>query len=285
MDNLIIKNLSKQLGDFQLKDITLSVPTGCILGLVGENGAGKTTLIKLILGLLTKDTGEILIFNKEQEKYEKEIKENLGIVLDECIFHDGLTCLDINKIMKNIYSKWDEACYKSYISRFQLPEKKKIKSYSKGMKMQLCLAVAMSHHARLLLLDEAMSGLDPVVRREILDVFREYIMDEEKSILISSHITSDLEKICDYIAFIHKGRLLMMESKDELLENYGIMKCGSRDFLSVAKEDIVSYQKNSFGYEILVKEKRRIAKKYKDFIIDPTNLEEIMVFMIRRDTI
>lgn len=280
---LKVENLSKKYNGFALKNISFNLPKGSIMGLVGENGAGKTTTIKLILNLVKKDGGNINIFNLDNIEDEQKIKENIGVVFDNSYFHDNLMPKDISKIMNNIYSNWEDDIFLDYLRIFKLPKDKEVKEFSKGMKMKLSIAVALSHNPQLLILDEPTSGLDPIVRSEILDIFLDYIQDEEKSILFSTHITSDLDKIADYITFIHDGEIILSESKEELISNYGIIKCGKNDFQRIAKEDIIGYRKNQFSYEVLLKDKSKNSIKYKDFIIDSANLEDIMLFYIRSE--
>lgn len=280
---LKVENLSKKYDGFALKNISFNLPKGSIMGLVGENGAGKTTTIKLILNLVKKDGGNINIFNLDNIEDEQKIKENIGVVFDNSYFHDNLMPKDISKIMNNIYSNWEDDIFLDYLRIFKLPKDKVVKEFSKGMKMKLSIAVALSHNPQLLILDEPTSGLDPIVRSEILDIFLDYIQDEEKSILFSTHITSDLDKIADYITFIHDGEIILSESKEELISNYGIIKCGKNDFQRIAKEDIIGYRKNQFSYEVLLKDKSKNSIKYKDFIIDSANLEDIMLFYIRSE--
>ncbi len=280
---LKVENLSKKYDGFALKNISFNLPKGSIMGLVGENGAGKTTTIKLILNLVKKDGGNINIFNLDNIEDEQKIKENIGVVFDNSYFHDNLMPKDISKIMNNIYSNWEDDIFLDYLRIFKLPKDKEVKEFSKGMKMKLSIAVALSHNPQLLILDEPTSGLDPIVRSEILDIFLDYIQDEEKSILFSTHITSDLDKIADYITFIHDGEIILSESKEELISNYGIIKCGKNDFQRIAKEDIIGYRKNQFSYEVLLKDKSKNSIKYKDFIIDSANLEDIMLFYIRSE--
>ena len=280
MENILeIRSLSKDYGSFKLDNISFDVPRGSIMGLIGENGAGKTTIIKLILNLIKKDSGEIRIFGEEAS--EKVLKDRIGVVLDESSFYESFSPQDIEKVMANIYDRWDSEAYRSYIEKFGLPEKKRVKEFSRGMKMRLALSVALSHNAELLILDEAMSGLDPVARNDIMDVFFEFIQNEKCSILISSHITGDLEKISDYITFIHKGGLLLTESKDELMGEYGIIRCGSEDFVRIEKSDIVAALKSAFNHSILVKDKEKIRKKYPGLAIDTADLEDIMLFYVR----
>lgn len=281
MEILTIKNITKNYTDFTLNDISFSLPKGSIMGLIGENGAGKTTTIKLILNLIKKDNGNIKVFGLDNITDEMKIKQNLGVVLDESYFHDNLKPKDISVIMGNIYEKWDNKRFFDYLKKFNLPQDKIIKDYSKGMKMKLSIAAALSHNPQLLILDEPTGGLDPVVRSEVLDIFLDFIQDEEKSILFSTHVTSDLDKIADYITFIHEGNLVFSESNDEITNNYGIIKCGMSDFEMIDKKDIVGYRKNRFGYEILVNNKQN--NKYRDFTVDSANLEDIMLYYIRRE--
>lgn len=276
-----VKNLNKQYKKFKLDNVTFNVEKGTIMGFIGENGAGKSTTIKAILNLIKKDSGVIKILGKDIIKNEKEIKENLGIVLDGNNFHENLKIKDINKIMKAIYKHWDETEFYKYLERFNIDITKKIKEFSKGMKMKLSIAIALSHKAKILILDEATAGLDPVVRDEILDIFMEFIQSEENSILMSSHITSDLEKIADYITFIHEGRIIFSENKDSLIYDRGIVKCSESDFKTIKEEDRLFYKRGSFSYKVLVKDKYEFSKTYPDLVIDNSNLEEIMLFYIR----
>lgn len=278
MENILeIRNLSKKYEGFQLQNINLDLPKGCIMGVVGENGAGKSTLIKLILNLIERNSGKIRVFGKDNRTHEKEIKEKLGVVLDESSFPENMTTKDISIVMKSIYKNWDEKLFRKYLARFSLPESKKIKDYSKGMKMKLSIVTALTHHPSLLILDEPTSGLDPMVRDEILDLFLEFIQDEEKSILVSSHIISDLEKTADYISFIHKGRLMFSESKDHLLESYGILKCTHAQFEKIQQDAVIGIRKSKFGVEALVKR----GKLRGNYVIDPAGIEDIMLFHSR----
>ena len=276
-----VEKLNKEYKKFKLDNVSFKIPKGTIMGFIGENGAGKSTTIKAILNLIKKDKGNVKILGKEIVGDRKDIKENLGIVLDGGSFHEKLNIKSINKIMKNIYRKWDEDEFYKYIKRFNIDTSKKIEEFSRGMKMKLSIAVALSHNAKILILDEATSGLDPIVRDEILDIFMEFIQDEEHSILISSHITSDLEKIADYITFIHNGKILFSENKDKLIYDMGIAKCTETDFKSIEKDDRIFYKKGAFSYEVLVKDKVTFSKKYPKLVIDNSNLEEIMLFYIK----
>lgn len=282
MENILIAdNLSKKYEGFTLDKVSFQLPKGSIMGLVGENGAGKTTIIKLILNLIKRDAGSIQVLGLDNINSDPKIKNRIGVVLDESNFHDNLKPTDISIVMKNIYDNWDKEKFMNYLDRFKLPKDKKIKTFSKGMKMKLSISVALSHNPDLLILDEPTGGLDPIVRSEILDIFLEFIQDEEKAILFSTHITSDLDKIADYITFIHNGSIIFSESREELVDNYGIIKCGISDYQKIAREDIVGYRKNRFGYEVLVTNKEKNKSKYKDFIMDNANLEDIMLFYIR----
>ena len=274
-----ITNLSKRYSDFQLDNINLELPKGSIMGFIGPNGAGKSTTIKLILDLINKDSGTITVLGKDSKKELTQIKENIGVVMDECFFPENITAKNINLIMKNIYKTWNDKKFYEIIKNFSLPETKIIKDFSRGMKMKLSIAVALSHDSKLLILDEATSGLDPIVRDEILDIFLEFIQNEKHSIFISSHIISDLEKICDYITFIHKGKIIFSEQKDNLLENYGILKCSITDFDKIDKSIVKGYRKNTFGVEALI-----LKNKLKgNYIIDKANIEEIMLFHVKEN--
>lgn len=276
-----IKNLTKKYRNFTLDDVSFSVPSGSIMGFIGENGAGKTTTIKLILNALKKDHGTIEVLGLDHINDEKAMKEQIGVVLDESHFHDGLRPMEISKIMKCIYSNWDEPLFIQYLNKFHIATNKNFKEFSRGTKMKFSLAVALSHHPKLLILDEATSGLDPVVRNEILDIFFDFIQDEDHSILISSHITSDLEKIADYITFIHQGKLVLSEATDTLLSTYGLLLCGSADYENIDKTHMLGYRKNAFGYEVLVKNKEDMKKNYPNYTIDPIHLELLMTLYMK----
>lgn len=264
-----LKDVTKDYGDFKLDNISFAVPEGCICGFIGQNGAGKTTTIKLILDIIQKDSGEITVVDD---------KNDIGVVYDEMGFHDFLTAKDINVIMKNIYKNWEEDTFFSYVKRFSLPTKKPCGKFSRGMRMKLQIAVALSHKAKLLIMDEPTSGLDPIVRNEILQIFQEYIMEENHTILLSSHITGDLERIADMVTFINGGKIILSGNKDEILEKHGLMKCKKSEADIIDKEDVVSVRQSSFGVEMLVKDRKYCAKKYADKVIESTTLEEIMLF-------
>lgn len=282
MKNAIeIKNLTKKYNDFKLDNINLNIPKGLIIGLIGENGAGKTTLIKAILNIISIDKGSIKIFDKDYKKEDYLIKEDIGVVLDNMFFPEILNAKDICCIMKDIYKNWDSNLYYNYLSKFDVPTSKKIKDLSKGMRKKLEIVTALSHKPKLLILDEPTSGLDPVVRDEVLDLFLDFIQEEDNTILLSTHITSDLEHIADRIVFIDKGKLIMDESRDDILDNYGILKCDIDYFNKIDKRDIISYKKGKYEYQILVANIGKIKNKYTDCILDKITLEELMVLVIK----
>jgi len=274
-----LKNLAKQYEGFRLDNVNITLPKGSIMGFVGENGAGKSTTIKLILNLIHRDSGAVTVFGLDNIKDERQIKEDIGVVLDESSFPDNMNAASVGKIMRHIYKNWDSAVYAGRLQAFALPPEKPVKDYSRGMKMKLSIAVALSHKAKLLILDEATSGLDPIVRDEILDIFMEFIQDEEHSIFLSSHIISDLEKIADYITFIHKGKILFSEPKDDLIYRYGVLKCTAQEYETVDKSVVKGCRKNRFGVETLVLREEMPA----GYTVDPVSIEGIMLFMIRGD--
>lgn len=280
-NNIEVNNLSKKYDGFELKNINFAVPKGSIVGFVGENGAGKTTTIKSILNI-TNANGNIKILGKDIKQHEKEIKQNIGVVLDDSFLSDYLTAKQINSIMKDIYKEWNESKYINYLKQFNLPTNKLLKDYSSGMKMKLKIATAISHNPKLLILDEPTSGLDPVVRNEILDIFRNYIEeDETRSIFISTHITTDLEHISDYIVFIEKGEIIFNIPTAELLENYGIIKCSKEEFLNIDKQDYIIFKKEKYQYEVLTDNKENIIRKYNITTIDKPSIEDIMLLYVK----
>lgn len=277
--NLEVSNLTKRYDAFTLDHVSFSLPAGSIMGFIGENGAGKTTTLKSILGLIHKNEGSVRLFGQEVTKAtERELKEQIGVVFDECRFADVLSASHIGKIMASSYKNWDKSLYSQFLSTFSLPEKQPVKEYSRGMKMKLSIAAALSHRPRLLLLDEPTSGLDPVIRNEILDVFLDYIQDEGNSILLSSHITSDLEKIADYITFIHQGKLIFSEEKDLLLEKYGVIKCTKQDFSTLDKSLVCGCRNTDFSCEVLVNDRKKAAVLYPELLTEPATLENIMLY-------
>ena len=279
--NIKVKNLNKKYDGFELKNISFEIPEGCIVGLIGENGAGKTTTIKSILNIINSE-GEIQFFGKDIKQSEKEIKSKLGVVLDDSFLSEYLTPKKINSIMKNFYNTWNKKLFENYIKKFKLPENKMVKDFSSGMKMKLKIATAISHKPQILILDEPTSGLDPIVRNEILDIFRQFIAeDETRSILVSTHITTDLEHISDYIMFIKNGKITLNLPTSEILENYGIVKCSENDFKNISKEDYEYYRKEKYQYEVLVNNKNTIKNKYGISTIDKASIEDIMLFYIK----
>ena len=275
---LEIKNLTKDYGDFVLDKVSFALPRGVIMGLIGENGAGKSTTINCILNETQKSGGQILIFGKDHILNEIEIKDKLGVVFDENHFPDIFTAEEVGQFMSGIYTGWDWTLYRQYLEKFELPRNKRIKDFSKGMKVKLAFAVALSHHAELLILDEATSGLDPIIRDDVLDMLIDFVQDESHSVLVSSHITSDLEKVADYITFIHKGKVIFTHEKDTLVDNYGILNCGAAVFDTLDKSDIVAYRKEDYQFKVLVKDRNKAAKQYANAIIGPATIEEIMLF-------
>ena len=276
-----VKNLNKKYEGFELKNISFEIPEGSIVGLIGENGAGKTTTIKSILNIINSE-GEIQVLGKDIKQNEKEIKSKLGVVLDDSFLSEYLTPKKINSIMKDFYNTWDKKLFEKYIKIFKLPENKMIKDFSSGMKMKLKIATAISHKPQILILDEPTSGLDPIVRNEILDIFRQFIAeDETRSILVSTHITTDLEHISDYIKKKKNGEITLNLPTSEILENYGIVKCDEKDFSKISKEDYEYYRKEKYQYEVLVKNKKMIKSKYGISTIDKASIEDIMLFYIK----
>lgn len=277
MNALEIKNLSKFYNGFTLDNLNLTLPQGCIMGLIGENGAGKTTTIKLILDMINRDSGSIKIFGKDNKDNLKLTKEDIGVVLDEVGISECLTAKQVGKIMKYTFKNWDEQTFSEYLRKLSVPENKKFKEFSRGMKMKLVIAIALSHNAKLLILDEATSGLDPIVRDEVIDIFGEFTRDENHAVLISSHIVSDLEKICDYIAFLHKGKLLLCEEKDRLKEQYGIIRCTCDDLRNISPSAIIGKKESPYGVEEIVK-RDKIPTGMEISMID---IEQLFIFMAK----
>jgi len=276
MNALEINNLKKAYKDFTLDHISLTLPSGSIMGLIGENGAGKSTTIKLILGMIHKDSGTIKILGKDNRQNLKELKEDIAVVLDEIGYPDCITPKQLNQIMKNTYKRWNEETFFQYVDTFSLPQKKIFKDYSRGMKMKLGIAAALSHEPKLLILDEATSGLDPVVRDQVLEIFSEFTREESHSILISSHIVSDLEKLCDYIAFLHKGKLVLCDEKDKLLERYGMIHC-TQEQLKRFSAAILGKKTSSYGAEAVVER----AKLPAGYPVSPIGIEELFIYMAK----
>ncbi|MCI9428482.1 MAG: ABC transporter ATP-binding protein [Eubacterium sp.] len=281
---LEVHNLSKDYGDFVLDKLSFSIPRGVIMGLIGENGAGKSTTINCILNEIIMTDGEITIFGKNNILEEVFIKNKIGIIFDENHFPDILTPIELGKCMAGIYSSWQSREYQNYLTQFELPREKKIKDFSRGMKVKLAFAVALAHKAELLILDEATSGLDPVIRDDILDILIDFVQDENHSILFSTHITSDLEKVADYITFIHKGKLIFSHPKDELIDNYGVVICSATVFENMDKSEIIAFRKQDYQYKALVRNRRKAEKNYPKAIVEPANIDDIMLFYIKGET-
>ncbi len=278
---LTISGLTKTYKDFTLDHVSFTVPNGSIVGLIGENGAGKSTTINAALGLIQKEDGHVSILGNEE--LDNDIKEQIGVVFDGSNYPELLSPDKINRIMKNIYHSWDEQTYFQLLKQFSLPTDKQIKQFSKGMKMKLAVSAALSHHSKLLILDEATSGLDPITRDDILDMLLDFVQDEEHSILVSSHITSDLEKIADYIVFIHEGKVVFSKAKDELLEQYGIIKCGAAQFDALDKSDVIVYRKMDYEWQVLIADRAKMQKKYPKAMIVPVTIDEIMLLYVKGD--
>ena len=275
-----ITNLTKCYDGFKLDNISFSVPKGCVMGFIGQNGAGKTTTIRALLNITKADSGTINMLGMDHNRDEYAIKEQIAAVFDELPFHENFTANQVNIMFKGLYRNWNEERFFAYLDRFCLPRKKKIAKFSKGMKMKLQIAAALSHNAKLLIMDEATTGLDPVVRNEILDIFREYLQNEERSILMSSHITSDLEKIADSVTFIDRGKLLLSGYKDDVLDTHAMIRCSKSDYAEIDKADFISARLTDFGAEVMVADRTAAKKKYSGALIEKTTLEEIMLFYV-----
>ncbi|MDO4287072.1 MAG: ABC transporter ATP-binding protein [Eubacteriales bacterium] len=270
---------------FTLDQVSFSLPYGAIMGFVGENGAGKTTTIGCILNTVAKDHGTIKLFGKEMLDSDTDIREKIGVIYDGDNFPPYLTAEQLSQVMEGLYTQWDSTLFQQYLKDFHLPAKQKIKSYSRGMTMKLAISVALSHHPQLLILDEATGGLDPIMRDEILDMFLEFVQEEDHAILLSSHITSDLEKIADYITFIHNGKLILTASRNDLVYHYAVMRCRESQFLALDPDDILAYRKRDFQIDVLVPDGKKAQKKYKDVVIDHVSLDEIMLLLVKGERV
>ena len=278
---IAIKGLTKRYKDFALEDLTLNLPYGCVLGLVGENGAGKSTTIRLIMDAVGRDAGTVEVLGADNQGPDfLRVKEDVGVVLDETFFPEVLTAVQVGKIMADTYKNWDQGVYEGWLQRLELPQKKKLKDYSRGMTMKLGIAAALSHHPRLLLLDEATGGLDPMVREELLEVFADFAAQDGHAVLLSSHIVSDLERICDYIAFLHRGRLVLCEEKDVLLDTFGILKCSREQLKNIPQEAVHGKRIGNYGVEALVER----AYMPRDAVVDRASLEDIILYLSKEET-
>ena len=277
MNALEIKNLSKSFSGFKLDNLNLTLPSGCIMGLIGENGAGKSTAIKLILDMLHKDSGTIKILGRDNQDNINLTKEEIGVVMDEVGIPECLNAKQVGKIMSYTFRNWNDEEYENYLKKLSIPADKPFKEFSRGMKMKLGIAIAMSHDSKLLLLDEATSGLDPVVRDEVVEMLSEFTRDENHSILISSHIVSDLEKLCDYVAFLHKGKLLLCEEKDRLLGEYGIIHCTAEQLSELDSKAVKHKKETPYGVEAIVL-RDNVSN---DIKISPISIEELFIFMVK----
>ena len=277
---LEVKNLTKHYDGFTLDHVSFQVPGGCIMGLVGENGAGKSTTIKAILDLVHKDEGTVTFWGQELSG-SSDLKEDIGVVFDGISFYETLTPVQVGKILGAAYRRWDDRLYKQYLERFSIPKEKEIKGLSKGMKAKLSIAAALSHRPKFLIMDEATSGLDPVMRDDMLDVFLEFVQDEEHSILMSSHITTDLEKVADYITFIHQGKLLFCKPKDELRYQYGIVRCGAAAFEQMDKADVLAWRKEDYQWDVLVPDKEKARRLYKNVVVDDATIDDILLLYVK----
>ncbi len=278
---LEVANLTKNYGDFVLDGVSFVLPRGTIMGLIGENGAGKTTTINCILNVVPKTDGEIRIFGSDHITDELSIKDKIGVVFDKNYFPELFTPIEIGRYLAGIYSRWNTSVFHDYLRHFLLPFDKEIKTFSKGMKVKLSFAVALSHGAEFLVLDEATSGLDPIMRDDILDILIDFVQDESHSVLFSSHITSDLEKVADYITFIHKGQLVFSSRKDDLIDNYGVVVCDETAFNRLYKEDMIASRREKSQYRVLVRDRHKVEKECLNGIVESTTIEDIMLFYIK----
>lgn len=280
---LRLREVSKHYrhSEFALDQVSFALPKGAVMGFVGENGAGKTTTIGCILNTLKRDGGQIEIFGREMNDEDTDIREKIGIVYDGDNFPGYFTAKQIGRVMEGVYKSWDNGMFYEYLRRFRLNDGQKISEYSKGMTMKLAVAAALSHQPELLILDEATSGLDPVMREEMLDIFLDFVGDENHSILMSSHITGDLEKIADYITFIHNGRIILAETKDQLIYNYGVLRCREKDYEMIDKKDILGWRRRDYQVDVLVSDFKKVAKKYPQMVLDHTTVDEILLILTK----
>lgn len=283
-NSIEVSHLCKSYPSFRLDDVSFTLPQGCIMGLIGENGAGKTTTLKALLDIVRPDSGEIRLFGAPLSGREGTLKDQIGVVWEHSFFYEGLNALEIQRCLAGLYSQWDPALYRRLLDRFQLPGKQPLKKYSRGMRMKLMIAAALAHHPRLLLLDEATSGLDPIVRNEILDLFLDFIQDESHAILFSSHITSDLDKIADYVTFLHEGRVVFSEEKDALRERYAVLHCSAASLSALDRGQVVRVLRHEFHCQALVTHAAQL-RLGDQMTLEPATIEQIMLFFIKGETL
>ncbi len=288
MENILeLQQLSKRFpkSGFMLDQLSFSLPYGAILGFVGENGAGKTTTIGCILHTLAKDSGTIKLFGREMGDGDTELREKIGVVYDGDNFPGYWTAEQLSRVMEGVYQSWDQALFRKYLGDFHLPPRQRLKHYSRGMTMKLAIAAALSHHPQLLILDEATSGLDPIVRDELLDVFLEFVQEEDHSILLSSHITSDLEKVADYIVFLHEGRIILTVSKNDLAYRYAVLRCKESQFRALDPRDMIAYRRRDHQIDVLVPDGKEAQRKYRDIVVDRVSVDEVMLLLVRGERV
>lgn len=288
MNNILeVEALTKRYkaSDFTLRDVSFALPYGSIMGFIGENGAGKTTAINCILNTVRRDSGAVRLFGREMTDESTAIREDLGVVFDAGNFSGQLTPKRLSQVMRGVFSRWDDALYHNYLQKFRLPASKAIKTFSRGMSMKLSIAAALSHHPKLLILDEATSGLDPIVRDEILDVFLDFIQDEGRSILLSSHITSDLEKIADYITVIHDGKIILTAKKDDLIYNYAVARCKAEQYAQVEPADVIAHRRRDYQIDVLLRDKKQAWRKYKGMVVDDVSLDDILLLLVKGERV
>lgn len=282
MDAILqVEDLTKHYPGFTLDHVSFSIPKGTIMGLIGENGSGKSTTIKSILGLTKKDGGTISILGTQEQDIDFGVRNKIGVVFDGNNYPEKMTPKQLSHFLSNIYTSWDEEKYFSMLARFSLPSNKKIKTFSCGMKMKLAIVAALSQNPELLIMDEPTSGLDPVMRDDILDVFLEFVQDENHSIMMSSHITTDLEKVADYITFIHQGKVIFSKKKDELRYHFGIIRCGASVFDQIDKKEVLAYRKTDYQWDVLVADKEKAKRKYKNVVVDDAAIDDIMLLYVK----
>ena len=280
MTNCIeVRGLCKAFDGFALKDVSFTLPGGCIMGLIGENGAGKTTTLKCLLGLLRRDGGDISLLGCDPWDQPRRAKAEVGAVLDDCFFHDSLRPRDVSAILAPVFPAWDEGLFRDYLDKFQLPWKKTVKELSRGMRMKLSLSAALAHRPRLLILDEATAGLDPVVRDDILEELLAFVSDEDHAVLLSSHITGDLEKIADYITYLHQGQVILSAPKDDILEQYGQVGCSAAQLSALEPELLTRVRRGEFGCHALVADRAAFQRVHPELSVEPVTLDDIMLFV------